>query len=70
MCIPDGITAKYVQEVKNVKRLSYTLQLKDSMQLAKDMGKTLELFIRPDTYLTAPLRKAIEQYGVKVTYLW
>lgn len=68
--IPDGITKKYVQEVKNVKRLSYTSQLKDSIQLASDMGKKLQLFVRPNTYLSAPLKQAIKQYGVKVTYLW
>ena len=68
--IPDGITKKYVQEVKNVKKLSLTSQLKDSIQLAKNMGKKLQLFIRPDTYLSGPLKEAIKQYGIKVTYLW
>lgn len=39
--IPDGITKRFVQEVKNVKRLSLTSQLRDSLQLANDMGKKL-----------------------------
>ena len=68
--IPDGITKKFVQEVKNVKSLSLTSQLKDSIQLAHNMGKRLQLFIRPDTYLSAPLKQAINEYGIKVTYLW
>ena len=68
--IPDGITRKYIQEVKNVKVLSFTTQIKDSLQLAKDMNRTLQLFVRPNTYMTAPLRKAIITYGIKVTYLW
>ena len=68
--IPDGITRKFVQEVKNVKSLSLTSQLRDYMQLANSMGKRLELFIRPNTYLSGPLKQAIKQYGVKITYLW
>lgn len=68
--IPDGITKKFVQEVKNVKSLSLTSQLKDSIQLAQNMGKRMELFIRPDTYLSGPLKQAIKQYNIKVTYLW
>ena len=68
--IPDGMTAKYVQEVKNVKTLSYTRQLKDSVQLAYNTGRKLQLFVRPNTYMTAPLREAIITHGIKVTYLW
>ena len=68
--IPDGTTSKFVQEVKNVKSLSLTSQLKDSIQLASSMGKRLQLFIRPNTYLSGPLRQAIRRYNVKITYLW
>jgi hypothetical protein len=70
MRIPDGVTRKYIQEVKNVKRLSYTTQLKDSVQLAYNTGRKLQLFVRPNTYMTAPLREAIITHGIKVTYLW
>ena len=32
--IPDGVTKKFIQEVKNVKSLSYSSQIKDSIQIA------------------------------------
>ena len=70
--IPDGVdkTKRLLQEVKNVKNLSLTSQLKDFMQLSKQLGYTMELYIRPDTYLSGPLKQAIKQYGVRVKYLW
>lgn len=70
--IPDGMNSKrrLLQEVKNVKSLSLTSQLKDFMQLSKQLGYTMELYIRPDTYLSGPLKQAIKQYSVKVYYLW
>lgn len=70
--IPDGVNAKkrLLQEVKNVKNLSLTSQLKDFMQLSKQWGYTMELYIRPDTYLSGPLKQAIKQYGVRIRYLW
>ena len=37
--IPDGATKKFIQEVKNVKSLSYTSQIKDSIQIALNEGK-------------------------------
>lgn len=51
---------KFIQEVKNVKSLSYTSQIKDSIQIALNEGKSLQLFIRPDTYLSGPLKEAIK----------
>ena len=68
--IPDGVTPKYIQEVKNVKRLSYTSQIRDSIQLANDTGRRLQLFVRPNTYLSGPLRDAISTYNVSLKYLW
>lgn len=61
---------KFVQEVKNVKRLSLTSQLRDSIQLADNMGKHLQLFIRPNAVLSGPLKDAIIKYGIQITYLW
>ena len=70
--IPDGVnkTKRLLQEVKNVKSLSLTAQLKDFMQLSKSWGYKMELYIRPDTHLSGPLKQAIKDYGVKIRYLW
>ena len=68
--IPDGISKRFVQEVKNVKKLSLTSQIKDSIQLADELGKRLQLFIRPDTYLSNPLKQAIKKHKIKISYLW
>ena len=68
--IPDGVTSKFIQEVKNVKTLSYTSQLKDSLQIAQSSGRRLQLFIRPNTKLSGPLKNAITQHNIRVRYLW
>ena len=68
--IPDGVTSKFIQEVKNVKTLSYTSQLKDSLQIAQSSGRRLQLFIRPNTKLSGPLKNAITQHNISVRYLW
>jgi hypothetical protein len=70
MRIPDGLTRTLLQEVKNVKSLSLTSQLKDYMQFAKSTERTMGLFVRPNTYMSGPLQNAIKQYGVVVKYLW
>lgn len=61
---------RMLQEVKNVKRLSLTSQLRDSMQLARKMGFRMELYIRPNTYLSKPLKQAIKKFGIKIKHLW
>ena len=68
--IPDGVTSKFIQEFKNVKTLSYTSQLKDSLQIAQSSGRRLQLFIRPNTKLSGPLKNAITQHNISVRYLW
>ncbi len=68
--IPDGLNRakKLLQEVKNVKSLSLTSQIRDSMQYSKMMNYKMELFIRPNTYLSGPLKQAIKDYGVIIKY--
>jgi RHS repeat-associated protein len=70
--IPDGInkSKRILQEVKNVKKLSLTKQIKDFMQLSKQLGYRMELYIRPNTYLSKPLKEAIKNYNVIIKYLW
>ena len=47
-----------------------TSQLKDSLQIAQSSGRRLQLFIRPNTKLSGPLKNAITQHNISVRYLW
>ena len=68
--IPDGFDQNmWVQEVKNVKSLSYTSQLRDYFGFANSNGLKMELYIRPSTNLSGPLQSAIKEMGVIVRYL-
>lgn len=58
--IPDGLTDTAVNEVKNVASLSYTSQLRDFAQFAKDTGREFNLYVRPGAKLSEPLLKARE----------
>lgn len=68
--IPDGYDPNmWLQEVKNVKSLSYTSQLRDYFSYAQANHLKMELYIRPDTYLTKPLQAAIKSFGVIIRYI-
>jgi len=56
--IPDGLTDTAVNEVKNVASLSFTAQLRDFAQFAKDTGREFNLYVRPGAELSVPLRNA------------
>jgi len=67
--IPDSIdrVARVVYEVKNVKRLSYTRQLRDYVDYAKEMEYRFELWVPEEvarTGLSGPLREAIKQKDI------
>jgi RHS repeat-associated protein len=57
---PDKLLAKVLIEVKNVKSLSFTNQLKDFALYAQKTGRVMELYVRPSTKLSGPLKKAIK----------
>ena len=68
--IPDGLDMQlHLQEVKNVKVLSYTRQLKDYFGFAAQNHLKMELYIRRTTIMTKPLQKAIKDMGVIIRYL-
>ena len=48
-----------ISEVKNVKSLSYTQQLRDNVTIARSQGARFDLYVRNDTILTGPLNSAI-----------
>ena len=64
--IPDKLTDKILYEVKNVKSISNTQQLKDFAQYANATGRRLVLYVRPTTRVS----KAVLNAGWKIKYLW
>ena len=59
--VPDGVTDTVLTEVKNVKKLSFTSQLRDYLDISREQGLRFDLFVRRDTKLSEPLLQAIEQ---------
>ncbi len=63
--IPDQVNASnistrnplHVTEVKNVKSLSFTRQLRDNVDLVGPGGR-VDVFVRPNTKLSGPLKRA------------
>ena len=53
-------------EVKNVKYISNTLQLRDFADYARLTNRTLELFVRPTTKVAITVIKV----GWNIHYLW
>ena len=67
--ILDGLTDSTVTEVKNVASQSYTQQLKDSLAYARSTGRSFDPYVRPDTYLTGPLRDAIAEGLINLKFI-
>lgn len=69
--IPDVLDhrAAVMDEVKNVRRHSYTNQLRDFVAYAHQKGYTFELWVRPTTELSGPLVEAISKGWIKLRYL-
>jgi hypothetical protein len=57
-----------VSEVKNVARQALTLQLRDTIGYASSNNLRFDLFVRPSTYLTAPLRDAIRESSINLRF--
>ncbi len=67
--IPDGINETTLSEIKNVKKLSYTQQLRDFADIAAERGLTYDLYVRPSTELTGPLLEAIEAGTINLKFI-
>ena len=64
--IPDAMTNSVLKEVKNVKYISNTQQLRDFATYANATGRTLELWVRPTTKVAQTVTSA----GWNLHYLW
>lgn len=64
--IPDALTDTTLIEVKNVKYISNTQQLRDFAAYANATGRSLQLWVRP----TAKVDKTVIQAGWNISTLW
>ena len=67
--VPDEITKAGIREVKNVKELSFTSQIKDLFLAAQKEGKPLTLSIRRNTKLSKPLQELVKRGEIKIEYI-
>ncbi|KAB7609822.1 hypothetical protein F9L33_15485 [Amylibacter sp. SFDW26] len=67
--IPDGLSRKVLTEVKNVKHLNYTGQLRDFTTYAQQNGLRFDLFVRQGTTFSRPLLRAINSPSINVRYI-
>lgn len=61
--VPDSVDTRnmVLTEVKNVRSLNFTSQLRDYHAFAQNNRLTFELYVRSDTKLSRPLQNAINQ---------
>lgn len=62
--VPDALSSTTLTEVKNVRSLSLTSQIRDFSAFARQEGLAFELVVRPNTRLSGPLRQAIQSEGI------
>jgi hypothetical protein len=62
--IPDALTESALTEVKNVKSLSFTQQLRDFHTFSQQRNLDFILYTRPSTTLSGPLQNAINQGAI------
>ena len=73
--IPDGLTPETLSEVKNVKSLSYTAQLRDFDAYAKAHHLDFDLYVRapvdgvPATKLSRPLQDAVDSGEIELKFI-
>lgn len=63
---PDGLSRTSLTEVKNVKSLCLTRQLKDFHLYSTQRGLHFNLYTRPNTIFSAPLQNLINQASINV----
>ena len=59
--IPDEVTDTMITEVKNVKTQSLSIQIKDDLDLAKNLNTDFTLITRENTHITKPLQAKIDE---------
>ena len=67
--IPDGLTGDVLTEVKNVRSLSFTRQLRDFGGFARQTRRGFDLFLRQDTQLSGPLMVAVATGTINLRFI-
>jgi hypothetical protein len=67
--VPDELTATTLTEVKNVARVDFTAQIRDSLHWSIANGRQFILKVRKDTVLSQPLLDAVEAGWIKLEFL-
>lgn len=68
----DGLTDEAVSEVKNVRHLAFTQQLRDTLQYAQRTGRRFDLYVRGGTNattLSGPLAKAVNEGLINLRWI-
>ena len=63
---PDGMTDSALNEVKNVKSQSFTQQLRDYSDIAKDNGLEMNLYINEGAKISKPLEQAWKSGDINI----
>ncbi len=61
--IPDAMTKDKILEIKNVKNLSNSKQLKMQVENAVKTMREYNLIVSPQTYVSRPLRREVLDAG-------
>lgn len=69
--IPDILdkATKVVGDVKYVKKLSLTKQIKDYVAYAAKYGYTVVLFVKPETTISGPLQQLVDAGKIALFYI-
>ncbi|MGH7714505.1 MAG: putative toxin [Vulcanimicrobiaceae bacterium] len=67
--LPPQFTSAYGTQPKNVRTQSFTQQLRDSAQHAQETIRQFDLYVRPSTVLSKPLKSAIQSGTVNLNYI-
>jgi hypothetical protein len=66
---PDRLAEGTIEEVKNVKYLAFTQQLRDYLAHSQNNDLTFILHARPDTIYSGPLQHLINAGQIKLRYI-
>jgi len=69
--VPDVLdhSARVIGDVKNAGSLSYISQLRDFASYASSHGYSFELWVRPTTQLSGPLKRAVSRGDIVLRFL-
>jgi hypothetical protein len=67
--IPDGVKRNVLSEVKNVRKLAFTRQLRDFLDFCRERGMRFDLYVRQDVKMTGPLKEAIDVNHINLRYI-